>query len=79
MKRQAFVLIETFGGTKDVISRLRQMTAVKSAKAVTGPYDVIALIEGKDVNELANLVSSKMHAIPQISRIITCAVVDANQ
>ena len=78
MTREAFVLIETFRGTQDVISKLRQMAGVKSAHAVTGPYDVIAVIEGKDVNELGNLVSSRMRAISQISRIITCAVVDAS-
>lgn len=70
---KAFVLIETAAGrTKEVASALKQLEGVKSVDAVTGPYDVIVIIEGESLTDIGDLVTSKIHPIPGISRTITC-------
>ena len=46
MTAKAFVLIETkVGNSKNVVNKLKELAGVKSTDAVTGPYDVIAVVE----------------------------------
>ena len=73
MAAKAFVLIETaVGRTKEVATALRQLEAVKSVDPVTGPYDVIAVVEADTLNDIGELVTGKIHPIAGISRTVTC-------
>jgi len=73
MSAKAFVLIETVvGKNKDVVTALRQLAGVKSVDVVTGPYDIIAVIEGETLNDIGEVVTSKIHPIGGISRTVTC-------
>ena len=70
---KAFILIETgMAKTKDVVSALGKVEGVKSADAVTGPYDIIATVEAKDLEGIGNLVTAKIHPTPGVARTITC-------
>ena len=73
MAAKAFVLIETaVGKTKDVTSSLKQLEGVKSVDQVTGPYDVITVIEQGSVADIGDLVTSKINPVPGVSRTIIC-------
>lgn len=73
---KAFVLIETaVGKTKAVIASLRQLGGIESVDTVTGPYDIIAVIEAKTLNDIGDLITGKIHAIDGISRTVTCLAV----
>jgi hypothetical protein len=48
---------------------------VLSLDLVMGPYDSISLIEGEDLNALANL-TKKIRACPGIAESITCPIVE---
>ena len=73
MAAKAFVLVETeVGKTREVSAALKQLEGVKSVDLVTGPYDVIAIIEAKNLNEIGDLVTDKIHPITGISRTVTC-------
>jgi len=73
---KAFVLIETaVGKNKEVVAALKQLKGVKSVDTVTGPYDVIAIIERENLNEIGDLVTSKIHPISGISRTVTCLAI----
>jgi len=73
---KAFVLIETaVGRTKEVATALKQLEGVKSVDTVTGPYDVIATIEGETLNDIGDLVTAKIHPIAGISRTVTCLAI----
>ena len=73
MSAKAFVLIETeVGKTSEVVTTLKQTEGVKTADAVTGPYDVIAVVEGERLDEIGNIVTEKIQRVPGVSRIITC-------
>ena len=77
MAEKAFILIETVvGRNKQVVTALKQLEGVKSIDTVTGPYDVIATIEGETLNVIGGLVTAKFHPIAGISRSVTCLVVD---
>ncbi len=76
MAAKAFVLIETVvGRSKEVVSALKQLEGVKSVDTVTGPYDVIATIEGETLNDIGDLVTAKIHPIAGISRTVTCLAI----
>ena len=73
---KAFILIEAVvGKTKEVVDGLRQAEGVKSVDTVTGPYDVIAIIEAETLNEIGDIVTQKVHPVPGISRTVTCLVI----
>ena len=73
MAAKAFVLIETKPGkNKEVATALEQLKGVKSVDVVTGPYDIIAIIEGESLNDIGDLVTGKIHPIAGISRTVTC-------
>jgi len=76
MAAKAFVLIETVvGRTKEVVTSIKQLEGVKSVDTVTGPYDIIAIVEAKDLNEIGDLVTGKIHPIAGISRTVTCLAI----
>ncbi len=76
MAAKAFVLIETVvGRNRGVVTALKQLEGVKSVDTVTGPYDVIATVEGETLNDIGDLVTAKIHPIAGISRTVTCLVI----
>jgi len=75
---KAFVLIETAPGrSKEVVTGLRQLKGVKSVDTVTGPYDVIAIIEAESLSDIGDLVTGKIHPVAGISRTVTCLAIQA--
>ncbi len=78
MAAKAFVLIETVvGKNKGVVAVLRQLEGVKSVDTVTGPYDIIAIIEGETLNDIGDLLTGKIHPVVGISRTVTCLAIQA--
>ena len=78
MAAKAFVLIETVvGRNKEVVAALKQLEGVKSVDTVTGPYDIIAIIEGETLNDIGDIVTEKIHPIAGISRTVTCLALQA--
>ena len=76
MVAKAFVLIETaVGKSREVVAALNVVQGVASVDTVTGPYDIIAIIEGETLNDIGDLVTGKVHPIPGISRTVTCLAI----
>ncbi len=76
MAAKAFVLIETaVGRSKDVVTTLRKLEGVNSVDTVTGPYDIIAIVERETLNDIGDLVTGKIHPIAGISRTVTCLAI----
>ena len=79
MTARAYILIETaVGKTKEVVTKIRQLEKVKSVDPVTGPYDVIIIVEAESLNEIGDLVTGKIHPIAGISRTVTCLAIWAD-
>ncbi len=76
MAAKAFVLIETaVGKTKEVAKALKQIKGVESVDAVTGPYDVIAIIEAETLNDIGDILTEKIHPTTGITRTVTCLAI----
>ena len=73
---QAYILIQSeVGMAASVAERIARITGVTLAEDVTGPYDVIARVEARNVDELGRLVIAKIQDVPGITRTLTCTVV----
>ena len=76
MAAKAFVLIETaVGKSREVVTSLSKLKGVISVDTVTGPYDIIAILQGESLNDIGDLVTGKIHPIPGISRTVTCLAI----
>jgi DNA-binding Lrp family transcriptional regulator len=76
MAAKAYVLIETaVGRNKDVANAMQKLKGIKSVDTVTGPYDIIAILEGESLNDIGDLVTGKIHPIAGISRTVTCLAI----
>jgi DNA-binding Lrp family transcriptional regulator len=72
----AYVLIRTEVGQAAVVAAaLRDVPGVSDAVSVTGPYDVIARAEARNIDELARLIISRVQALGGVARTLTCPVV----
>ena len=73
MTIKAFILIQTEGGkAKEVVGALEQLEGVKTADQVTGPYDVITVLEGENLIDIGDSINSQIKSIPHISRVVSC-------
>ncbi|MBI3076884.1 MAG: Lrp/AsnC ligand binding domain-containing protein [Deltaproteobacteria bacterium] len=73
----AYVLVEAAQGKAgEIVRRLRRTKGVKEARAVTGPYDVVAYVEAADITRLGTLVTGSIQKVGGVTRTLTCVTVD---
>jgi DNA-binding Lrp family transcriptional regulator len=69
-------LVQTeVGKAAQVAKDIIEIEGVQQAEDVTGPYDVIARAEARNLDELGKLVVARVQAIDGITRTLTCPVV----
>lgn len=77
MAVKAYVLIEaTPGASKDVAAEAGKIAGVQSVSVVTGPHDVIAVVEAADAKTLGDLLITKLQKIQGIAGTMTDVVID---
>ena len=70
---RAYILIEIMAGqTMRLVGTLKSLPYVIDIGRVTGPYDAIVVIEGKDLEEISNTVENEIHPIKGVVRTTTC-------
>ncbi len=73
MATKAYVLIETaVGKTRDVMNSLSGVAGMVAVDAVTGPYDIIAVVSANDLNSVGEVVTDRIHTIGGVNRTVTC-------
>ena len=73
MATKAYVLIETtVGKTREVMAALSGVSGMEAVDAVTGPYDIIAVISANDLNSVGEIVTDRVHTIGGVNRTVTC-------
>lgn len=73
MTTRAYILIETsVGKTNDVARELRSNPNMMSVDTVTGPFDIIAVVEADSLPSIGELISEGMHKVPGIVKTVTC-------
>lgn len=77
MAVKAYVLIQTeVGRSAQVSAEVARLDGVISALDVTGPYDVIVQVEADTMDELGQMVVSRMQLTQGITRTLTCPIVN---
>lgn len=71
---QVNVLPQRDRGFDEVASRIYRFDEVKSVYLMSGEYDLLVLVEGRTLKELAFFVSSKLSALEQVTGTQTCFV-----
>lgn len=77
---RAYVLIESaVGKASAVADGVKSLTfgdaSVVSVDAVTGPFDVIALLESDDLDKLGRAITDGIQQVEGVQRTTTCLVV----
>ncbi len=76
VKTRAYVLVETaVGRVASIAIALRGMPGLVSVDSVTGPYDIILVLEAESLPEVADLVTEHVHTISGVVRTVTCLAV----
>jgi DNA-binding Lrp family transcriptional regulator len=76
MTTRAYVLIETaVGKNREAMTALKRLTGVSEVDVVTGPFDLIVMVEADSLAGIGDLVTARIHPIPGINRTVTCLVV----
>ena len=76
VKTRAYVLIEAaVGRVASIAIALRGMPGLVSVDSVTGPYDIILVLEAESLPEVADLVTEHVHTISGVVRTVTCLAV----
>lgn len=68
----AFVLVMSkTGKEKEVLKSLQSLDEIREASIVFGDYDIIAKVDVADINDLNNILVTKIRKIPDIAGTTT--------
>lgn len=77
MTIKAYVLIEADpGASRSVAAKARKIDGVRFVSVVTGPHDVIAVVEASDAKALGDILIKKIQKIVGVAGTITDVVID---
>ncbi len=74
---EAYILLtSTIGEVRNVFSQLEELENVKGVNIVTGPFDIITLVEAEDLSTLTNAVVENIREIDGVMDTNTAIVVE---
>jgi DNA-binding Lrp family transcriptional regulator len=77
MAVSAYIFVEaSTGNARGVSATITHITGVMRCNTITGPYDVIALVEADDLRQLSDVVVSQIQATPGVLRTMTNIISD---
>jgi DNA-binding Lrp family transcriptional regulator len=72
-KIRAYLLIEASAGVGNaVLEAVRAMPETVQADRVTGPYDVIVIVETESLDTMSSVLHDRIHPINGITRTMSC-------
>ena len=75
MKAYVLIKIRT-GEVPEAVQWMRKKKNIAEANMTFGPYDAVAMVEVKDLNELGNVIAFEIQSIPGVLETLTCLTVD---
>ena len=77
MSVEAFVFIECeHAKSREVQEKILKIAGVKEARIVTGPYDLIAVVEASNFKVLGDVVMSKIQSLKFVKRTLTNVIIE---
>jgi len=72
-----YVLIQADpGANKRVAEQLRKLDEVTEAHMTFGPYDVVAVVQFRDLADMGDIIDRKIQPMPGIVDTLTCLATD---
>lgn len=72
-----YVMINTeLGAESEVVKELKEIEEVKETHLVFGVYDIIARIETENMEDLKDIVASKVRGLDKVRSTLTMLVVE---
>lgn len=62
------------GRSAEVSEEIARIDHVTSSDVVSGPFDIIAVAEADDIDDLGKLVVAKIQTVDGVTRTLTCPV-----
>lgn len=79
MKARAYILIETsVGSTAAVAKNLSELEEATAVDMVTGPFDIIAVVEADNLTDIGGIVTEQMHKVSGVVKTITSLSITAD-
>ena len=76
MPIKVFILIETAAGeTRAAADAMKRVGAIRSVDVVTGPFDIMAVIEAPDMQAMGRVLEQDIHTIAGVTRTVTCVAI----
>ena len=73
----AYIFVEaSTGKAREVSATIAHITGVLRCNTITGPYDIIVLVEADDIRQLSDVVVSQIQATPGVLRTMTNIISD---
>ena len=70
---KAYLLIETqTGESNTVLEALKKLNQTVQVDRVTGPYDIICVIETDSLDSIGNIVRDNIHTMSGVTRTMSC-------
>jgi len=77
MPIRAYVFIRALKGNAAAVAKgLSRIRNVKSARMVSGRFDIVALVEAESVEDLGNLVLKRIHRIRGVQSTETALITE---
>lgn len=76
MPASAYVLIKVEPNkAHSILNTLKNLPTIVQVDAVTGPHDIIAVIESQDVSSLGTFIVDKLGTIDGVKDTLTCHII----
>ncbi|MCK4395222.1 Lrp/AsnC ligand binding domain-containing protein [candidate division WOR-3 bacterium] len=76
MPASSYVLIKVEPSkAHSVYNELKKLSSVVQVDAVTGPHDMIAIVESPDVSTLGTVIINKIRTIDGVNDTLTCHII----
>ncbi len=73
---KAYVLIEMVAGySTQFVEAMASRPGVTLTDRVTGPYDVLVVVQAEDLNSVSRLVQEEIHTQQGVVRTTTCVAI----
>lgn len=73
MPSKAYVLIKTsVKSMAKVYLQVKEMNVVSQVDAVTGPYDLIAIVEGESQDAILDVIHRQIRYVSGVVETVTC-------
>ena len=74
---KAYLLIETQTGKSNaVLEALKKLDQTVQADRVTGPYDIICVIETGSLDNIGNIIRDNIHTMDGVTRTMSCMQIE---